>query len=216
MTPLFGTPALGERVDPSLLVVVADAPRDVVHGACALPTRLAPAARRARSIRHGSRRATSHVVSSRLLRTHQPLEHRLGSGRARAVRAHAVEPLERELGGDLGMLGDQRRIRRRCSRRPRGRGLRSRRRRASPRRRSVSMPSAARRASQKSIASSDATRQTMRWTLPAPARPEIALGYSKNVRSAPGGPLLAVEQVVDVRIVLVHGLRDQRSPTTRV
>ena len=30
------------------------------------------------------------------------------------------------------------------------------------------------------------TRQTIRWTMPAPGRPGIAPGYSKNVRSAPG------------------------------
>ena len=53
------------------------------------------------------------------------------------------------------------------------------------------------------------TRQTMRWTMPAPGTPGAAPGYSKNVRSIPGEPsLVAVEEVVDGRFVLVDGALD--------
>ena len=34
----------------------------------------------------------------------------------------------------------------------------------------------------------EATRQTTRWTMPAPARPRLAPGYSKNVMSEPAEP----------------------------
>ena len=37
-----------------------------------------------------------------------------------------------------------------------------------------------------SSAAEEPTRQTMRWIMPAPARPGLACGYSKNVMSAPG------------------------------
>ena len=42
--------------------------------------------------------------------------------------------------------------------------------------------------SQKSSASSEATRKVIVCTMPAPARPRRAPGYSKNVMSAPGLP----------------------------
>ena len=54
--------------------------------------------------------------------------------------------------------------------------------------RSLATPSPSSRAAQKSSASGDATRETMRCTIPGPGRPGIAPGYSKNVRSAPALP----------------------------
>ena len=47
---------------------------------------------------------------------------------------------------------------------------------------------AARRSAQKSSASSEPTRNLTVWTIPAPARPRRAPGYSKKVMSAPGLP----------------------------
>ena len=52
----------------------------------------------------------------------------------------------------------------------------------------ASTPSAARRSAQNSMASGLATRQTIVCTMPAPARPGVAPGYSKNVRSDPALP----------------------------
>ena len=73
----------------------------------------------------------------------------------------------------------------------------------------MATPSPPSRSAQKSSASGEATRETMRCTMPGPGRPGIAPGYSKNVRSAPALPeLVGVEQVVDARIVLVDGLLD--------
>ena len=54
--------------------------------------------------------------------------------------------------------------------------------------RSDSVPLADRRSSQKSIESSEPTRQTIWWIIPAPARPPGTPGYSKKVRSEPGSP----------------------------
>ena len=54
--------------------------------------------------------------------------------------------------------------------------------------RSLLTPASVRRASQKSSASGEATRQTIRWTIPAPGAPRAAPGYSKNVKSIPGEP----------------------------
>ena len=47
---------------------------------------------------------------------------------------------------------------------------------------------AERRSSQKSSAASEPTRHWTVWTIPAPARPGRAPGYSKNVMSLPGVP----------------------------
>ena len=55
--------------------------------------------------------------------------------------------------------------------------------------RSVATPSSASRRSQKSSASGEPTRETILCTIPAPARPGIAPGYSKNVSSDPGLPV---------------------------
>ena len=49
-------------------------------------------------------------------------------------------------------------------------------------------PAAPSRSAQKSRASEEATRQTTRCTIPAPARPRAAPGYSKNVMSEPYEP----------------------------
>ena len=45
-----------------------------------------------------------------------------------------------------------------------------------------------RRSSQNSTASAEPTRQTTVWTIPRPARPRRAPGYSKNVMSEPALP----------------------------
>ena len=52
----------------------------------------------------------------------------------------------------------------------------------------VAIPSAPSRASQKSSVSSEPTRNEIVCTIPAPARPRRAPGYSKKVMSAPGLP----------------------------
>ena len=51
------------------------------------------------------------------------------------------------------------------------------------------MPSCSSRFAQKSSASGEPTREMMRWTMPAPARPGAAPGYSKKVSSEPGLPV---------------------------
>ena len=54
--------------------------------------------------------------------------------------------------------------------------------------RATAMSSTRSRSSQKSSACSEATRQTIRCTIPLPARPRRACGYSKKVRSEPALP----------------------------
>ncbi len=48
--------------------------------------------------------------------------------------------------------------------------------------------SAVSRRSQNASASTLATRQAIRWHIPAPLRPAAAPGYSKNVMMLPGVP----------------------------
>ena len=52
----------------------------------------------------------------------------------------------------------------------------------------ASTPCSPRRPAQKSSASAEPTRQTILWTIPSPARPGAAPGYSKKVMSEPGSP----------------------------
>ncbi len=111
----------------------------------------------------------------------------LAAGRVGGVGAYGVEALQRVLAGTSGCsavsgASGPVTIVSSCSR-PSGSPKRRR-----PDTRSEATPWSARRVSQKSMAAADATRQTMRWTIPSPARPGIAPGYSKKVRSAPGEP----------------------------
>jgi len=103
------------------------------------------------------------------------------------VGADAVESLERELGRDVRMTRDERRVARRgdgeLETKPlrvveperavaaRGRDAVGR----EPRLPEVECPS-------------EPTRKVIVCTMPSPARPELAPGYSKNVMSAPGLP----------------------------
>jgi len=122
----------------------------------------------------------------------------------RGVRVDAVEALKRELLGNLRVVGGERLVARLddreavlepfgigeivsttarpCSSPSGSEKIRE------PSARSVSTPSAPSRCSQKSSASGEATRHSTRWTMPAPARPGRAPGYSKNVMSLPGAP----------------------------
>ena len=129
-----------------------------------------------------------------------------GSRRARRVRAHGVEPLERMLGGHLRML-------RRRAARPSTADTTSRWRRPSGS--SKPTPSSSRdapasadsRLSQKSSAASEPTRHCTVCTIPAPARPRRDAGILEERDVAPGRPVLVgVEEVVDGRVVLVDGL----------
>ena len=84
-------------------------------------------------------------------------------------------------------------------RRPRPRAARARaprgRRRSGPRPRARdSIPLAASRFSQKSSDSAEPTRQTIRWTSPAPARPAGTPGNSKKVRSEPALPFSSAKK----------------------
>ncbi len=183
-------------------------PGHVVHGAAPGPAGL----RRRRVVgdgcRHGARPAppSPRRPASNSRRLEQPAA-RLRIG---GVGAHGVEALQRHLGRDVGVLGHQRGVvggvHDQLVRQALGVGEAQAGRRCA----CVSTPSPSRRSAQKSSASLDPTRETTRWTMPSPACPGAAPGYSKKVRSAPGRALLVrVEEVVDGGVVLVHGLLHQ-------
>ena len=170
-------------------------------------TRARLAARR----RHRGRRASGRVLPRCRLPTGpkpsvSSRSARLASG-CGGERAHAVEPLERVLGGDLRVLGQERRVvdgrDDEAMRSPSGSSKPTL---ASSRRRAVATRSRA--GSPRSRATHRSRRATPTvCTIPAPARPRRTPGYSKKVMSAPGRPgLVGVEEVVDGRVVLVHRL----------
>ena len=68
------------------------------------------------------------------------------------------------------------------------------------------------RPSQKSSASSDATRQRIGGPSRRPARPGTRFRVLEEGQVGAGLPIVGVEQVVDGRVVLVHGLLDQPKP----
>ena len=121
-----------------------------------------------------------------------------------------MEALQRHLRRHLGMVGDQRRSGTSTTEQlvlePLGVGEDAGRRPS----RSDSVPLARSRSAQKSSASSEATRQTIRWTIPAPARPGRRAGVLEEGQVGAGVPLLVgEEEVVDGRVVLVDGFLDQ-------
>ena len=157
-----------------------------------------------------ARRATSQVVVAARLEAERALEQRaaaLGVGRE---GADAVEALERELGGDLGVLGDERRVRR--SRRPRARA------RGPPGRRSETRP--ARRVDAIALAGepllpeverlvgADAADDRVHHPGARPAAPRARVLEEGDV-GARAALLVGVEEVVDGRVVLVDRLLDQ-------
>ena len=102
----------------------------------------------------------------------------VGGGR---VGAHRVEALQRQLGRDLGVVGDQRWVGdvddEQLVDQALGVGEADR---GEPAPRSAVMPLSASRLTQKSSASSEATRQTIRLTSPAPARPSARPGTRRR------------------------------------
>ena len=140
------------------------------------------AAVRRRRRRRRSRRAARRARLPARLEA-EPLEERRAARRVRGVGAHAGEAAERVLLRDLGMLA------RRAARRPsRRRPARAR----APPGRAEDEPS---RRSPPDALGPEVERRprsrrgtTTRCTIPSPARPGGAPGYSKNVMSAPAEP----------------------------
>ena len=132
-----------------------------------------------------------------------------GLGRG-AVGARGVEALQRQLGRDLGMLGDQRRVGDLDDEQLviEALGVGEAQALALARRLdAVRRPS---RSAQKSSASAEATRQTIRCTIPAPARPRRRAGVLEEGQvGARIAALVGEEEVVDGRVVLVDGFLDQ-------
>ncbi len=162
--------------------------RDVVHGAGALA---AVDLRRSRVVGVEAAAALSAHLPVLALATTEAerlAEQSLGADRRAAVGAHAREAeqrvLARESPGRVRAAPRRERSRARARvRGPPGRRTAGSRRSARTRR---PAPRAAR--CQNSSVSVESTRQTIRCTMPAPACPRAAPGYSKNVRSMPGEP----------------------------
>ena len=132
----------------------------------------------------------------------------LASGRARR-RARASKPCSASSAGISGCRAIERRVGALARPRARAPGPRGRRsRRLSPAR-SPATPSPPSRSAQKSRASLEPTRETMRCTMPGagPARDRARVLEERDV-GAGAAELVRVEQVVDGRIVLVDGLLD--------
>ena len=123
-----------------------------------------------------------------------------------------MEALQGQLAGNLGVVGDQRLVvdldDGQLVVEPLGVGEAQGRRRAR-----ASIPLAASRFSQKSSASSEPTRQTIRCTSPAPARPRRHAGELEEGEVGAGAALLVgEEEVVDGRVVLVDRFLHQAQP----
>ena len=185
-------------------------PGDVVDGAGARPAR-------ARDLVVGVERAAPVAAHLEARLAVGGEAERVGEERpagvgVAGVGAHAVEPLDRHLGGISGWTATSGSSAVSTSRisRPRPSGSANVRRSPS---RATSTPSRFSRSSQKATASAEPTRHTTVCTIPRPARPRRAPGYSKKVMSEPAlAGLVGVEQVVDGRVVLVHGLLHQAQP----
>ena len=134
---------------------------------------------------------------------------RLASGAAEKARTLS-KPCSATSAGISGCAGDERRVRRLDDRELEPEPLRvlEAEARVVPRR--VAIPSSARRDSQKSSASSEATRKVIVCTMPAPA-PAAAGARVLEERDVGAGAalLVRVEEVVDGRVVLVDRLLDQ-------
>ena len=185
--PRSGDAGVAQTLLPARVLGDGGAPRDVVDRARALaaglgrrlvvgdgrrrgPRRAAPTCRRPAPWRRGAARAgrrCTRVARCRRERRRSP------AARARRGSRGARRPAG---------------CRRPGARRARGRGPRGRRSAGASPTRSCATPSAPRRCAQKASASSEPTRETIRCTIPAPARPGMARGYSKKVSSAPGRP----------------------------
>ena len=154
----------------------------------------------------------SQPSSTRLELERSSSSRALASG-ARAVGAHRVEALQRQLGRHLGVVGDQRLVGdvddEQLVVEPLGVGeAQALARRARTRRRGA--PS---RSAQKSSASLEPTRQTIRWTIPGPGPARRHARELEEGQVGAGAALLVgEEEVVDGRVVLVDGFLDQPQP----
>ena len=129
--------------------------------------------------------------------------------RPQAVGAHAGEAEQRVLGRDLGVARAQRRVGHVLDEQFVLEPLRVG--EARPSRRRPRARPRARRGARPRTRASRASRRARRRGGRSRRRPAAgAPGYSKNVMSAPGDAVLVgIEEVVDARVVLVDGLRDQ-------
>ena len=163
------------------------APGDVVHGAGALAAALLRRLVVARSSPRGGRRAAPTRARRRAPRTGpSPAARRCGPGRARR-RGRRRTPAARARPGSRGARRTAGR-RRPGARRARARGPRSRRTAACSPSLDARRPRRAAAAPRSRAPRRDPTRETIVCTIPAPGRPGIAPGYSKNVSSEPGRP----------------------------
>ena len=163
------------------------AQRDVVDRARALQPALVR--RRVEAIaRRGARRAAPSASVAGRLGAEQALEQRAGRVGVEAVRADGVEALERVLRGDLGMLGRQRLVGGRVDGELVTEAL------GVGEAQDVAVALGRDALGAETLlpevdrlrAGRRATRS--RWTMPGPARPRGAPGYSKNVMSEPARP----------------------------
>ena len=175
---------LGDPLLPGLVLVHVRRPRDVVNRARARD----PAALGRRVVRVEAAALVAarlpFVLAARLERE-RLLEQRAAALRVDRVRAHAVEALERVLLRNLRMLGHERLVVGLVDLQLVPDAFRVLEDEAPVR--PLELCSASpRRCSQKSSASAEPTRQAIVCTMPAPALPRAAPGYSKNVMSEPG------------------------------
>ena len=206
MSPLVCAPASVDAVEPLLLGAERDRPRDVVHGAAAGDAAvergllvLDPAAAQRRRARPSASPAAFSMESgcSRSARLRSGARRRRGRRRSPGSRARPGCRRRRASSGSSGTSSI-----RSSSPRPSGSSnvrRSSPRRRRCPRRRGARPRSPARRAT--------ATRKTTVWTMPSPARPRRGAGVLEERQVVARRALfVAVEEVVDGRVVLVDGL----------
>ena len=178
---------LGEELRPPRVLVDRRAPRDVVDRAAALAAGLG----RRRVVRDEAAAA----LAAQLPRRPRPAAWRRAAARARprcgrGRRSRHGRRRSRAARAPAGSRDARRRAARRRSRRSRSSCARPSG-SAKRRRSAVALGLDAQRrepVGPEVHGPGAATRQTIVWTMPAPARPGIAFGYSKNVSSEPGRP----------------------------
>ena len=175
---------LGDPFAPRLVILRLRGPGDVVDGACAgdsaLGGRLVEVVRRAASVAADlPGRVVAWLEAERVLEEAPALARGCRRTRARSRSPGAPAPS----GSPDGRRSAARRsVSATASSRPSPSGSSNFR---LPGVRSVGMPASDSLFSQKSSASSEATRQVTWWIIPAPALPRRAFGYSKKVMSLP-------------------------------